>query len=116
MRDSAFVEIEFYLLTLSSVFLPILIFIVLSSLRTIRRRNIAYFALILILLAAGDVVLLGRLAVISKASLSVVDDRVFASEISVALYLLPLVSAGLGVNLLSHILIRHLDKAEDRKG
>jgi hypothetical protein len=38
----------------------------------------------------------------------------FVSEVSVALYLLPLLFAGVGMNLISHILISHLEDAEKR--
>jgi hypothetical protein len=43
-----------------------------------------------------------------------IDDYFFASEISVALYLLPVIFASTGTNLISHILIRHLTEAERR--
>lgn len=42
------------------------------------------------------------------------DDKLFASELSIALYLLPAVLAGIGINVVSHILIHHLLDAEKR--
>jgi hypothetical protein len=39
---------------------------------------------------------------------------IFSSELSMALYLLPAVFAGIGVNLLSHVLIGHLNEAEQK--
>ena len=42
------------------------------------------------------------------------DDRLFNGEQSVALYLFPAVLAGIGVNLVSHVLIGHPGKAERR--
>lgn len=42
------------------------------------------------------------------------DDAVFTSELATALYLLPALFAGIGVNMLSHILISHLAQAEKR--
>ena len=38
---------------------------------------------------------------------------VFLSEISLALYLLPAMFGGIGINVISHILVRHLSEAED---
>jgi len=40
------------------------------------------------------------------------DNRLFSSELLVALYLLPALYAGTGINLISHILVTHLAKAE----
>ena len=42
------------------------------------------------------------------------DDAVFVSELSFALYLFPLMFGGVGVNLISHILVSHLVGAERR--
>ena len=39
-------------------------------------------------------------------------DAVFVSEVRLALFLLPALFAGVGINLISHVLIRHLQKAE----
>ncbi len=68
----------------------------------------------LILLAGIDVYLLKRLAVMAKDSASLLDDYIFSSELSVALYLLPALFAGVGINAISHILINHLTKSEKR--
>ena len=45
---------------------------------------------------------------------SIVDDAVFLSEVGVALYVLPVLFGGIGVNLVSHVLVRHLTQAERR--
>lgn len=50
---------------------------------------------------------------IAKSSLSGADDQLFSSEVSLALYLLPALFAGIGVNIISHLLISHLEKAEE---
>lgn len=42
------------------------------------------------------------------------EDLYFASEVALALYLLPMVLAGIGVNLVSHVLVHHLAEAERR--
>jgi len=41
-----------------------------------------------------------------------VEDKVFSSGLSIALYILPAVFAGIAVNLVSHIFSKHLDEAE----
>jgi hypothetical protein len=53
-----------------------------------------------------------HLAGMAKNTPSLLDDRIFASEISVALYLLPVLFAGIGVNMISHVLTSHLVDAE----
>ena len=53
-----------------------------------------------------------RLAELARLSRSLFDDRIFASELSVAMYLLPVVFAGIGVNTISHVLVSHLVAAE----
>ena len=45
---------------------------------------------------------------------SLTDDAVFISELSIALYVLPVVFGGIGVNLISHVRLRHLSEAEKR--
>ena len=72
------------------------------------------FAAVLIVMAGIDVYLLQALADLSRSTPNTLDDRLFLSGISIALYLLPAVFAGIGINLLSHILIDHLHRAEAR--
>ena len=72
------------------------------------------YGTLLITLAGANVYLLQRLTAQAGTTPSTLDDKLFASELSVALYLLPAVFAGIGVNLLSHALISHLTKAEQR--
>jgi hypothetical protein len=59
-----------------------------------------------------DIYLLQSLSGLAKLSSSVFDDKIFSSQISVALYLLPAIFAGTGINVISHILINHLIEAE----
>lgn len=51
---------------------------------------------------------LRHLAEAARNTSSVFDDQVFASEYSLALYLLPLLPAGVGVNIFSDVLLNHL--------
>jgi len=68
----------------------------------------------LLAIAGVNVVLLRRLADLANVSPTLIGDTVFKSELSVTLYLLPILFAGIGVNMLSHILISHLTDAEKR--
>lgn len=111
---NVFLEKEFFLLIVFSIFIPVILYRLMWSKRTISRVMVFFFGLALILLAGIDVFLLRILADLAKHSSSILDDRVFNSEISVALYLLPALFAGTGINLVSHIFIKHLVEAEKR--
>ena len=108
MNDSVFIHIEFWLLLLASLVLPVAIYFALLRIRRISRYTVLLFALALILLSALDVFLLQHLESAARATRSLLDDKVFASEFSLALYLLPLLSAGVGVNIFSDVLLNHL--------
>lgn len=109
-----FLEAEFLVLVLCSLVLPGAIYWFLFRRDSISRLSVLGFAVVLIVLAGIDVYLLQALAGISDRTPSVLDDRLFLSSISVALYILPAVFAGIGVNLLSHLLVDHLHRAESR--
>jgi hypothetical protein len=114
IRDSIFLEIEFFLLINFSVLLPGVCYGFMMLKKAISRTTVFLFALLLVLLSGVDVVLLQKLATLARQSPAVLTDQLFLSEVSLALYLLPLVSAGIGINLLSHLLINHLNEAESR--
>ena len=116
MTDSAFIHIEFWLLLLASLAVPLMIYAGLLWARRISRLSILGFASVLLLLSAADVLLLQHLARIARLSPSVFDDKVFASEFSLTLYLLPLLSAGIGINLISNVLTEHLQHASRTAG
>ena len=78
------------------------------------RTVVLLLGILLIVISGIDVFLLQRLGAVARNSPSLYDDMLFASEVSVALYLLPLLFAGVGMNLISHILINHLGDAEKR--
>ncbi len=111
---TAIYEIEFFLLIFTSLLLPTGIYATLLVKRSISQWTVLALALVLIGLSGVDLVLLQKLAEKAKLSLSTFDDRLFVTELSIALYLLPAVFAGIGVNLVSHVLIRHLNRAEKR--
>ncbi len=114
MSATVFTELKFWLLIVFSFVLPLGIYAVLLSKRAISRYTVLVFGLTLVVIAGVDVYLLQSLAVSAKLSPSVADDAVFLSEISLALYLLPAMFGGIGINLVSHVLVNHLAEAEKR--
>lgn len=68
----------------------------------------------LVAIAGFDVVFLHRTAIVARAALSPAQDIVFGSEISFALYLFPLMFGGIGVNIVSHVMVSRLISAEKR--
>lgn len=114
MPNSAFSELEFFLLIATSLFIPIGIYIFLLLTKFVSRTSILALAIVLIVLSGIDLVLLRHLAHVSKLTPSTMDDALFVSGISFALYLLPVTFTGLGVNLLSHLLIDHLCSLENK--
>ncbi|MDP2846837.1 MAG: hypothetical protein Q8O35_01445 [Humidesulfovibrio sp.] len=114
MQTSTFVETEFVLLLLFSFILPGAIYCYLSRKESISRLTVLFFAMLLVIIAGLDVALLSRLREMAQVSVSTFDDRLFIGELRIALYLLPVVFAGTGVNLISHVLIHHLTQAEHK--
>lgn len=114
MNDSIFVEFEFVMLIVVSIVLPVGIYAYMMWKNAISRKTVLLLATVLIVIAGINVFLLQRLSFMAKASPSLLDDRFFASELSVALYLIPALFAGIGANVISHILISHLTDAEKR--
>ena len=112
MSLSGFAELEFWVMVVLSLALPIGVLWGLLVRRAVSRWTVLVLGLVLIALAACDLYLLQHWAVLAKSTASLVDDAVFASEITIALYVLPALFAGVGVNIISHVLIRHLEEAE----
>jgi len=114
MKEHIYFELEFILLIVFSVLLPSGIYGFLMLGRSISRATVSLLGLVLLFLSGADLYLLQSLAAQVKTTRSLLDDRIFSGEISVALYLLPVAFAGIGVNLISHVLIDHLKEAEQR--
>ena len=114
MNQSVFVELRFWLLVVFSLVVPAGIYVALLATRSISRLAVLWFGVALVLIAGVDVYLLQTLATLAHQTTSLTDDIVFTSELTVALYVLPLVFGGMGVNLVSHVLLRHLSEAEER--
>ena len=114
MVQTVFVEIQFWLLVLFSIIVPVAIYYGLLKRSSISRNTVLLFGVVLLLISGVDIYLLQVLSKMAKTSLSHWDNSVFLSELSMALYLLPITYGGIGVNLISHVLIRHLSRAERR--
>jgi hypothetical protein len=112
MADTVFTQIEFWLLIAFSIIVPSSIYGVLLAKKAISRYTVLGFGFALVVIAGGDVYLLQSLAAAAKLTPSPADDAVFLSELSLALYLLPAMFGGIGINVISHILVRHLTEAE----
>lgn len=112
MSVNVFAEMQFWLLIFFSVVLPFGIYGIMLSKRAISRITVLLFGFSLVVLAGVDVYLLQALAAMAKVTPSLVDDSIFVSELAVALYLFPAMFAGIGINMISHILINHLTLAE----
>lgn len=114
MSLSVFVEVRFWVLVAFSLVMPAGIYTLLLVTRAISRMAVLGFGVALVLIAGVDVYLLQSLASLAKHTPSLADDAVFLSELSIALYVLPVVFGGIGVNLISHVLLHHLSGAEKR--
>ncbi|CAN5412948.1 hypothetical protein BH10PSE17_BH10PSE17_34830 [soil metagenome] len=112
--STVFSEVQFWLLVVSSVILPFGIYIMLMRRRSIARLSVLAFGVVLVITAGVDVYLLQRLSRMAALSPSLADDALFTSELSVALYILPALFGGIGINLVSHVLLHHLSGAERR--
>jgi hypothetical protein len=112
--ESVFVELRFWLLVLSSLVVPLVLVWACLTVQALSRSAVLAIGLALVAMAGFDVYLLQVLAQLAKQTPSTADDDVFDSEITVGLYLLPALLAGIGVNVISHVLIQHLTDAQQR--
>jgi len=110
--QSVFIELKFWFLIVLTFGTPVLIYGVLLRRRAIGRAHVLLLGVALVLIAGLDAWLLQVLKTLAQRTPAMIDDAIFASEISVALYALPLLYAGVGVNLVSHVLVEHLLLAE----
>ena len=114
MHSSVFTQWAFWLLVAFSLVLPIGIYGALWRKRAISPNTVLVFGCALVVVAGVDVYLLQILATAARRTPSLADDTVFTSELYTALYLLPAMFGGIGVNIMSHVLIRHLFEAENK--
>lgn len=109
-----FTEFRFWALVSFSLVLPSAIFFTLFVRRAFSKTTVLVFGLLLVAMASVDLVLLRALSSAALATPSLADDRVFASELSIALYILPAAFGTLGINMASHVLMHYLRKKEQR--
>lgn len=114
MNPTVFLHVKFWLLILFSSLLPIAIYWALLTRRAIAPLAVLVFGFALVFIAGVDVYLIQGLSAAAKLTSSSVDDAVFDSELTLALYAFPALFGGIGVNLISHVLIRHLGDAEKK--
>ena len=112
MNTTVFTEVKFWLLIIFSGVLPFSIYGIMLMKKAISRQTVLVLGLALIVIAGVDIYLLHGLVAEAKQTPSLADDTIFSSEISLALYLLPAMFGGIGINVISHVLVRHLDDAE----
>jgi hypothetical protein len=112
MNRAIYLESEFWALVGFSALLPSAVFVYLIRKRRISRAAVSVIGALLVLASGVDFILLQRLAAKARLTSSLWDDALFTSEYSLALYLLPLIMAGMGINLMSHILHEHVIIAE----
>jgi hypothetical protein len=114
MEQTVFVEMKFWLLVLFSLVIPVGIVWMCLTMRAVSRGHLLALGLVLVAIAGFDIYLLQALQRMSRVTPSLADDAVFDSEITVGLYVLPALLAGVGVNVTSHVLIQHLTDAQRR--
>lgn len=112
MNTTVFTHVAFWLLVAFSLVIPSGIYWGLLARRSVAKRTALLLGFVLIALAGVDVYLLQILAEAAKHTSSLADDAVFTSAVSTALYILPAMFAGIGINIVSHILVNHLTAAE----
>lgn len=108
MQATAFAELEFWLLILTSVLAPALVWGMVLAKRTASRTTIPVLGLLLVVISGISFYLLQMLATHAKNSPSLADDGLFASELTLSLYLIPALFAGIGINFISDRLIGHV--------
>ena len=112
MHQNVFYEMEFLLLIVFSLVIPIGIYGFLFKKVSISRWTVGAFATVLLVVAGINVILLQHLSHLAEPTGSLIDGKILTGQLSLALYLFPLLFGGLGVNLLSHVLVHHLNEAE----
>jgi hypothetical protein len=114
MNQSVFVELEFWLLVVFSVVIPVAIIWICLTIRKVSRVYVLAVGLVLVAIAGLDIYLLQALKRLARETPSTADNAIFDSEITVGLYVLPALLAGIGVNIVSHVIIQHLSDAQRR--
>lgn len=114
MSNTVFTHLQFWLLILFSGAPTAGIYWLAMARRAMSRPVIVLLGFSLVLIAAIDVVLLQSLKGQAKLTPSLADDAFFNSEISIALFLVPAMFCGIGINVISHVIVDHLVESHKR--
>ena len=114
MESSVFVEFKFWLLIVVSIIAPVVMYLLQRRKNEASPSFVLIFGLVLIAISGMDVYLLQTLAAESRLSHSLMDNAIFNSEMSLSLYAFPLLFGGIGINMISDMLVGHLMNAERR--
>lgn len=114
MASSVWVELKFWLLVVLSLAVPLMMYLLQRRKRDAPSIFIFPFSLVLIVISGADVYLLQALAVASRATPSLLDDEIFDSALSLGLYVFPVAYGGIGLNLISAVLLAHFASIEAR--
>ena len=112
MGKPIYLEYEFWALLICTIIVPSAVFIWMMMKRKFSQISIVAIGVLLVVIAGMDAIFLRILSAKAKISPGILDDQIFVSEISIALYIIPLILAGVGVNLASHVLCNHLEITE----
>lgn len=114
MSHTVFSELRFWLMIVASIVLPVGLYTFLMVKRAISQPTTLLLGFALVAIAGLDIYFLQILSTAAKLTSSLADDAIFLSEMSLALYLIPAMFGGIGVNVISHVLVRHLDDSNRR--
>jgi hypothetical protein len=114
MSDTVFTHLRFWLLVIFSCAPSAWIYWLALAKRAMSRWLILQFGFSLVAIAGIDVYLLQTLKAQARLTTSVADDWIFDSEVSIALFLLPAMFGGIGINVISHVLVDHLVETKKR--
>ncbi|MGH8112418.1 MAG: hypothetical protein ACREPL_10915 [Rhodanobacteraceae bacterium] len=114
MESSVFVEFRFWLLIFLSVVVPVFMYLLQRKKREASPLFVLAFGLVLIAISGVDIYLLQALAAAARLTLSLADNAIFDSEISLGLYAFPFLFGGIGVNMISDMMVGHLMHAEEQ--
>ncbi len=107
--------ISFWSLVIISLLFPGSIIFYLTRKQSRNRYAILFCGIALVILAGVDMLILQRLGVLAKATSMKWDDPIFSSELSIALYVLPLTCAGIGIDIISYVITCHFQMMEMEK-
>src|SRR5262245_20917477 len=100
MSNTVFTHLQFWLLVIFSGVPTVGIYWLAIARRAMSRAVIVLLGFSLVLIAGVDLVLLQTLKALAKLTPSLADDAVFNSEVSIALFLLPAMFCGIGINVI----------------